>query len=70
MVRSAIHEGLGRSMANLMRDSVNAAGIRARLGALASLTELDDLINISDPTHLDKASENFRTREEWMRSGV
>lgn len=68
-VRSAIYSGLGRTMRNLTRLSLNAANLRRHLGALAVLTELDDVVNLSDFGELETLLRLYEDRSRWMRRG-
>jgi ataxia telangiectasia mutated family protein len=69
-VRTAVHEGFSRTMRSLAALDLNATSLRKRLGALASLTELDDVIGVSDTAEMDGLIEKFKTRSDWMRSGL
>lgn len=70
LVRATIYDGFQRSMQGLTRQGLNATSIRRRLGALAALTELDDLMNVSEAAELNSILGKFKTRHEWMRSGL
>jgi ataxia telangiectasia mutated family protein len=69
-VRTAVHDGFGRTMSSLVVHGLNATALRKRLGALASLTELDDILGVSDSSEMDSLIEKFRNRSDWMRSGL
>ncbi|GAO14115.1 hypothetical protein UVI_02037950 [Ustilaginoidea virens] len=69
-VREAIHNGYGRVMQAMGGCSLNATAVRSRLAALAALTELDDMFNISELAEIEGLLEKFRARSEWMRSGM
>lgn len=69
-VRSAVHDGFSSIMQSLTGDSANATVLRSRLAALAALTELDDLLNVTDSAEIDKVLQRFRDRSQWMRSGM
>ncbi|KAM0271737.1 hypothetical protein ACHAPA_002502 [Fusarium lateritium] len=69
-VRTAVHDGFGRTMSSLVAHGLNATALRKRLGALASLTELDDVLGVSDTSEMDSLIEKFKGRGDWMRSGL
>lgn len=69
-VRSAVHEGFSRTMRSLKAHGLNATALRKRLGALASLTELDDVLGVSDTAEMANLLSKFKNRSEWMRSGL
>ncbi|KAF6844577.1 phosphatidylinositol 3 (ataxia telangiectasia mutated) [Colletotrichum musicola] len=68
-VRSAIYQGFSQTMRNLIKRGFNAAKLRRQLGALAVLTELDDLVNVSDFSELESMLDKFEKRSQWMRRG-
>ncbi|KAF5681045.1 serine threonine kinase tel1 [Fusarium heterosporum] len=69
-VRTAVHDGFGRTMSSLVAHGLNATALRKRLGALASLTELDDVLGVSDTSEMNGLIEKFKSRSDWMRSGL
>ncbi|KAJ4264871.1 Serine/threonine-protein kinase tel1 [Fusarium torreyae] len=69
-VRTAVHDGFSRTMSSLAAHGLNATALRKRLGALASLTELDDVLGVSDNSEMDGLLEKFKNRGDWMRSGL
>ena len=69
-VRSAIYSGYSTMMQGLVEHSMsNAAMLRSKLSALASLSELDQLINVSDEADLQNILQHFENRSKWMQSG-
>ncbi|KAJ5005626.1 Serine/threonine-protein kinase TEL1 [Colletotrichum sp. SAR 10_99] len=68
-VRSSIYNGFSHTMRNLVNGGLNAAKLRQHLGALAALTELDDVVNVSDFSELEDMLEKFEQRGQWMRRG-
>jgi ataxia telangiectasia mutated family protein len=68
-VREAIHDGLKHTIRLLSSQNLTAANLRHHLGALASLTELDDLISVTDKPELEAMLSSFSTRSKWMMSG-
>lgn len=69
MVREAIHDGLKHTIRLLSNQTLTASNLRHHLGALASLTELDDLTNVIEPAELEAMLKSFSTRSKWMMSG-
>lgn len=69
-VQAAIYDGFGGIMQNIANCSLNATALRSRLAALAALTELDDMLNISEPSEIAGMLKKFKNRSEWMRSGM
>ncbi|ORY59219.1 uncharacterized protein BCR38DRAFT_477485 [Pseudomassariella vexata] len=67
--RSAIHNGLSRAMQNLVKRDISTASIRQNMGTLAALTELDDVLNISNSAELDNMLTTFEERSKWMKRG-
>ncbi|PHH90696.1 hypothetical protein CDD83_2917 [Cordyceps sp. RAO-2017] len=57
-------------MQSLTRASVNATALRSRLTALAALSELDDLLNVAEPTEMGDVLQKFKHRSHWMKSGL
>jgi ataxia telangiectasia mutated family protein len=70
LVRPTIYNGFQRTMHSLTGQGLNATAFRNRLGALASLTELDDLMNVSDSAEMDRILDKFKSRHEWMKRGM
>ncbi|KAK1599168.1 phosphatidylinositol 3 [Colletotrichum navitas] len=68
-VRSAIYDGFSQTMRGLVSRGLNAAKLRQHLGALAVLTELDDVVNVNDFSELEGMLGRFRQRGQWMRRG-
>ncbi|EFQ24914.1 phosphatidylinositol 3 [Colletotrichum graminicola] len=68
-VRSAIYDGFSQTMRGLVNRGLNAAKLRQHLGALAVLTELDDVVNVNDFSELEGMLGRFRERGQWMRRG-
>ncbi|KAF3355186.1 hypothetical protein VdG1_07050 [Verticillium dahliae VDG1] len=68
-IRQAIYDGFGRTMASLTSRGLNAANLRHHLGALAVLTELDDVVNVADFGELEALLDRFENHGEWMKRG-
>ncbi|KAK1999927.1 phosphatidylinositol 3 [Colletotrichum falcatum] len=68
-VRSAIYDGFSQTMRSLVNRGLNAAKLRQHLGALAVLTELDDVVNVNDFSELEDMLGSFEQRSKWMRRG-
>ncbi|PNH34996.1 hypothetical protein BJF96_g1672 [Verticillium dahliae] len=56
-------------MASLTSRGLNAANLRHHLGALAVLTELDDVVNVADFGELEALLDRFENHGEWMKRG-
>ncbi|KAK3494880.1 uncharacterized protein B0T23DRAFT_313216 [Neurospora hispaniola] len=69
MVRSAVHDGLTKTLKHLTGKSLNTLTLRHQLGALATLAELDGVLNIGDLSELNGIIEDFQARSKWMMSG-
>ncbi|PKS13290.1 hypothetical protein jhhlp_000061 [Lomentospora prolificans] len=68
-IRKTIHEGFGETMRALSTRDYNVANLRQLLGALAVLSELDDILNAATLHDLEAVLDKFETRSRWMRSG-
>ncbi|KAL6853146.1 hypothetical protein J3F83DRAFT_756354 [Trichoderma novae-zelandiae] len=69
-IRTAIYDGFARTMKNLVGNNRNATALRSRLGALAALSELDEILSIADATELEGLMSRFQDRSQWMKSGL
>lgn len=69
-IRTAIYDGFARTMKNLVGNNRNATALRSRLGALAALSELDEILNIADAAELEGLMSRFQERSQWMKSGL
>ncbi|KFA46746.1 hypothetical protein S40293_08118 [Stachybotrys chartarum IBT 40293] len=70
IVRSTVHDGFSRTMRSLTRSGHNVTVLRNGLAALAVLSELDDLLNATDPNEMEAIFDRFQARSHWMRSGT
>lgn len=71
MARNAVYDALSEVLNELKGSKFSNANIlRKQLGALASLTELDELLNIPDASNLHTVAETLDLRSEWMKRGV
>ncbi|KAK1457617.1 phosphatidylinositol 3 [Colletotrichum cuscutae] len=68
-VRNAIYAGFSQTMRSLVNRGLNAASLRKHLGALAVLTELDDIANVADFSELEGMLGKFERHGQWMRHG-
>ncbi|CAK7263391.1 Serine/threonine-protein kinase tel1 [Sporothrix epigloea] len=66
--RQAVYEGLGETMKQIASQSLTVSSLRHHLGALAALTELDDVLNVSEATELQNMLVKFEERSRWMMS--
>ncbi|KAI8958799.1 Serine/threonine-protein kinase tel-1 [Daldinia sp. FL1419] len=67
--RNATHNGFSDTMRNVAKKDLTPARLRHHLSALAVLTELNDVVEIADPTELDGVLTTFTERSGWMKSG-
>ncbi|CEJ94936.1 Putative Ataxia telangiectasia mutated [[Torrubiella] hemipterigena] len=71
IAQNAVYDALSSSMKALTSHGhTNASTLRKQLGGLASLTELDELLNVADSANLDMIASNLDSRSQWMRRGV
>ncbi|CAK7224094.1 Serine/threonine-protein kinase tel1 [Sporothrix eucalyptigena] len=66
--QQAVYEGLGNTMKQVTSQSLTVSSLRHHLGALAALTELDDVLNVTDATELQNMLDKFEDRSKWMMS--
>ncbi|XXH05131.1 hypothetical protein Hte_011555 [Hypoxylon texense] len=67
--RVATYNGFGEIMRTVARKDLSPAHLRHHLGTLAVLTEVNDTVEITDSTELDKILATFTDRSQWMKSG-
>ncbi|KAF4123140.1 serine-protein kinase ATM [Geosmithia morbida] len=70
LVQSTIYDGFKRTMHGLTNQDLNATAIRKHLGALATLADLDDLMNVRGPSEIEEILDKFKSRSEWMKRGL
>lgn len=69
-VKSVVHEGYFRTIQSITGDNrPTISTLRNQLGALAALSELDELMHISQNDDLSNALDVFETRSDWMKRG-
>jgi ataxia telangiectasia mutated family protein len=68
-VLKSVYDGFGETMRSLACQGYNAASLRHHLGALAALSELDDILNVSGESDLEEVLDKFESRVRWMKSG-
>ncbi|KAH8169718.1 phosphatidylinositol 3- and 4-kinase domain-containing protein [Sarocladium implicatum] len=68
-VKSALHDGLSRSLKALVNRSSSASVVRSRLSAMASLAELDALLDASSAVDSERILKAFDDHAQWMKSG-
>jgi len=68
-VKFSIYSGIADTIRNMTTRNYNTPSLRQHLGALAALTELDDLVNISDSQDLKNILRVLEKRTKWMMSG-
>ncbi len=64
----AIYEGLGSTMKQVASQTLTVSSLRHHLGSLAALTELDDVLHVTDATELQTMLDKFEERSKWMKS--
>ncbi|KAK0623121.1 hypothetical protein B0T14DRAFT_164703 [Immersiella caudata] len=67
--RVPVYEGFVNTIRHMAGRSLNTSALRQQYAALAALTELDDLINVSDAQDLKNVLDVFEGRTKWMMSG-
>jgi len=67
--RAPIYAGFVNTIRHMTERSLNTSALRQQYAALAALTELDDLINVSDGQDLKGILRVFEDRTKWMMSG-
>ncbi|KAK0646289.1 hypothetical protein B0T16DRAFT_458224 [Cercophora newfieldiana] len=67
--RIPVYEGFVNTVRHMTGRSLNTSSLRQQYAALAALTELDDLINVSDSQDLKNILKVFEDRTKWMMSG-
>ena len=70
VVRANVYDGFQKLTESLTGQGLNATSLRKKLGALASLSELDVLMNVADSAELNGLLDVFKSRGEWMNSGL
>jgi serine-protein kinase ATM len=68
-VRVALYDGLSQTMRNLVNQGFNPSSLRKHLGSMAILSEIDDILNVSDSSELEAILPKFENRSTWMRRG-
>lgn len=66
---TAIRDGLATTMKRLVTKNLKASALRQYLGTLAALSELDDILGITESSDLEKVLADFEERSKWMLSG-
>lgn len=66
--KTAIRDGLASTMRHLVRKSLKGSELRQHLATLAALSELDDVLGVSDFGELEKTFTDFEARSKWMMS--
>ncbi|CAJ2510102.1 Uu.00g060020.m01.CDS01 [Anthostomella pinea] len=68
-VRKVTYDGFSETMRNVIKHDIGPLQLRQNLGALAVLAEVNDTIDVSDPSDLDEILTVFGNRSSWMKSG-
>ncbi|EFW99426.1 phosphotidylinositol kinase [Grosmannia clavigera kw1407] len=66
--QQAVWAGLGRTMRQVVSRSATVAALRRQLGALAALTELDDVLRVRGADELSAVLAKFEEHSGWMKS--
>lgn len=64
----AIRDGLAGTMRRLVSKSLKGSELRQHLATLAALSELDDVLGVSDSGELERIFADFEARSKWMMS--
>ena len=67
--RQAVYAGFSQTMRNLIKPDLDPSRLRHNLGAVAALTEFDDVLSASDSTQLAELLASFEDHAQWMKSG-
>ncbi len=67
--RESVHHGLRDTIVQMAARNLNTPVLRHHLASLATLTEIEDLIGVSDQTELQGLLVRFKDRSRWMMSG-
>lgn len=67
--RRATYNGFSETMRMVVGKELSPARLRHYLGTLAVLVELNDTVEVTDSSELDKILASFSDRSEWMKSG-
>lgn len=65
----AVRDGLASTMKRLVTKTFKASDLRQHLGTLAALTELDEVLGVSNFSDLEVVLATFEKRSKWMLSG-
>ncbi|KAK4192032.1 putative serine/threonine-protein kinase TEL1 [Podospora australis] len=68
-VRAAIQDGFRSTVRHLTQRSLNTSSMHHQFGVLAALSELNDLLHVTDQTDLQGVLDTFKKRAKWMMSG-
>lgn len=69
-IKSVVHEGFAKTMQNVTgRNKPTIPVLRNHLGALAALSELDDLMHVARSDDLENTFGIFQERGDWMKRG-
>ncbi|KAH8889287.1 hypothetical protein GQ53DRAFT_222662 [Thozetella sp. PMI_491] len=68
-VKDMVQASLRETITHVSTHSISPPTLRHRLASLAALTELDDLLGVSDSLELQSMLNRFESRSKWMMSG-
>lgn len=66
--KSAVQDGLASTMKRLVHKSLKGSDLRQHLSTLAALSELDDVLGVTDSSALKRVFADFEARSKWMMS--
>ncbi|KAI1489322.1 phosphatidylinositol 3 [Biscogniauxia mediterranea] len=69
MTRNIAFNGFRETMRNIVKQDLSPTLLRRNLGVLAVLSELNDVIDVTNQVDLDHILDNFSVRSNWMKSG-
>ncbi|KAI1655111.1 Serine/threonine-protein kinase tel-1 [Daldinia decipiens] len=67
--RSTTHNSFSETMRSVAKKDLTPVRLRHHLSTLAVLAELNDVVEIAEPTELDRVLTAFTDRSGWMKSG-
>ncbi|KAI5919924.1 phosphatidylinositol 3 [Camillea tinctor] len=69
MARNVAFNGFSETMRNIVKQDLSPTLLRRNLGVLAVLSELNDVIDVTNQADLDHILDDFSVRSNWMKSG-
>ncbi|KAI1313631.1 phosphatidylinositol 3 [Xylaria venustula] len=69
VVKRVVWGGFSHMIQNVLRDDISASSLRKHLSGLATLAEVNEVVDVASPTELEQLLETFGSRTHWMKSG-